>query len=131
MIEVEDTRPFSTSNQLLQQRFSFQERQRSQVFSIQEQQIKCDEHALPPMEEQISKDRTSSFVDTCNFAIQYCAFCAKVLRDPLSKIRESAKGVSISRNQFAIAFIDVGERSETVDLQFEDVMVGIERLRTA
>jgi hypothetical protein len=43
-----------------------------------------------------------------------------VFDDPGRKLSEAMKGVAISRNQFALAGLNVGKRPEAVDLQFVD-----------
>jgi hypothetical protein len=54
------------------------------------------------------------------------AFDANMLGNPFREIRESAKDISVSRDRFTLAVRDMGERSETINFQFKDVLVGIE-----
>jgi hypothetical protein len=129
--EVEKARPLPSARQFLQQRFSLDERQRSQVSAVHEQQIKSNEHALPPAEQEIPKYGSSGFIYTCDLTIKHRTFDSKMLGDPVSEVRKSSKCVSISRNQFAFAVADVCERTKAIDLQFEDVMIRVERLGTA
>jgi hypothetical protein len=49
----------------------------------------------------------------------------------LREILEIAEGVAIPGNEIALAVLDLGERPETIDLQLEDVIVGVERFASA
>jgi hypothetical protein len=51
--------------------------------------------------------------------------------DPVCETCKTAKDVSVSRNQFAFAVTDMCERTKAIYLQFEDVMIRVERLGTA
>ena len=53
----------------------------------------------------------------------------QVLSDPLREILKVAERVSVARDKFALAVIDISEGTEAVDLQLEDVLVGVERLK--
>jgi hypothetical protein len=55
----------------------------------------------------------------------------KVCGDPYGKIRKAAEHISIARYQLRLSGLDVGQRSKTVNLQFKDELIGIERLWTA
>ena len=57
-------------------------------------------------------------------------FNVRMFSDPCRKIRKATKDVSISGDQFTFATLDVSERAESIDLQFKDELVGIERFRT-
>ena len=131
MIEVEKACPLPATGEFLQQSFSLDERQRSQVSAVHEQQIKSNEHALPAAEQKIPKHRPPRFIYTSDLTIEYRAFNSKMLRDPVGEVRKTTKGVSIARNQFAFAVADMCERTKAIDLQFEDVMIRVERLGTA
>jgi hypothetical protein len=48
--------------------------------------------------------------------------------DPRGEIREAVEGVSISGYQLSLAGLDVRECPKTVDVQFVDKLIGIERL---
>jgi hypothetical protein len=131
MVEVQNARALPASQQFLEHRFSLDKWQSPQVLSIQKQQIERDEHALTPAEQQISEQWTATFIDTRDLAIEHCTFNAKMFSDPVGKIREPAKRVSVSGDQFALAVFDVSKRSKAVHLQFIKELVRIERLRTA
>ena len=51
--------------------------------------------------------------------------------DPLRHVLKVAKGVAIPRDKIALAVLDVGQGSEAVNFQLENVIVGIEWVRTA
>ena len=131
VIEVEKARSLPAAREFLQQRFSLDERQRSQVPVVHEQQIKSDEHALPPAEQEIPKHGSSGFIYTRDLTIKHRIFDSKMFRNPVSEIRKTSKCISISRYQFAFPVADVCERAKAIDLQFEDVMIRVERLGTA
>src|SRR5262245_63389332 len=54
-----------------------------------------------------------------------------MLADPLREILKVAERLSVARDEVALAVLDVGEGAEAVDLQFENKLVGIERLNAA
>jgi hypothetical protein len=39
--------------------------------------------------------------------------------------------VAISRNEFTLAIVEMRQRAETINLQFVDELIGVERLRAA
>jgi hypothetical protein len=47
------------------------------------------------------------------------------------KVFDVAERIPVSGYEIALAVLDVGERTETVNLQLEDVVVGVERFRAA
>jgi hypothetical protein len=51
--------------------------------------------------------------------------------DPCPKISKAVERVPFSGNQFSLASFDLSERTKTIDLQLEDKLIGIERLRPA
>ena len=51
--------------------------------------------------------------------------------DPMRQILEVAERVAISGDKVAVAVLDVGEGTETIDLQFKDKLIGVERLSAA
>jgi len=69
----------------------------SQIFTIQEQQIKRDEHARSAPEKQIPEHRAAEVIEACNLAIDHCAFDAKMFSNPRCKIGEPAEHISVSR----------------------------------
>src|SRR5262249_13774995 len=119
------------SQQFLQQCFSFDERQCSQVFAVEIQQVKGDEDALATAEQQIAEHRPTSFIHAGNLAVEHGTFNVKVFSDPCRKIRKAAEGVSISGDEFTSACRDMRERPKAIDLQFEDELIGIERFNAA
>jgi hypothetical protein len=92
-------------------------------FPVEVQQVKRDEHALTSAEEQIAEDRPSSTIDVRNLTVDYCTFNVKVFTDPRGEIRKATEDVSVSRNQFTFATLDVSERTKAVDLQFKEKLV--------
>src|SRR5205807_9252583 len=87
--------------------------------------------ALPLTKQQIPKGWPSGVVKARDFAIQDSTFDAQMFHNPLCKLRKAVKDVSISGNQFASTVCDVGERTEAVNLQFVDEVIGVERPRSA
>src|SRR5262245_60217891 len=51
--------------------------------------------------------------------------------DPCCEISKATEDVSVSGDQLSLAGVEIGQRSESVDLQFKDKLVGIERLDAA
>jgi hypothetical protein len=83
-------------------------------------------HADP----RINEHRAARIVHAGDLAVDNGILDAKVLVDPLCEILEVAERVPVARNKIAMAVVDIGERSEAVDFQFKDVVVGVEWLRT-
>jgi hypothetical protein len=54
-----------------------------------------------------------------------------VFSDPLGKIRKASEDISVSGEQSPLAALDVCQCTKPVDFQFEDKLVGIERLDAA
>jgi hypothetical protein len=86
------------------------------VFSVEVQQVKRDEHALSATEKQITEHRPACTINAGNLTIEHCAVHAKMFSDPCGKIGKAAEGVSLSGNQFSLAFLDVSERTKSIDL---------------
>ena len=82
-------------------------------------------------EQQITEHRPAITVNTRYLSIEHSAFDLKIFRERRRKIRKAAEDVSISRNQFSLTGLEMRQRAETVDLQFEDMVIGIEWFRTA
>jgi hypothetical protein len=78
-----------------------------------------------------SENPDAGLVEAGDLAIENGAFDSQMFGDPRRQLRESSEDVSISRDQFAFARLDVGERAEAVHLQFVDELIGVERFRTA
>src|SRR5262245_32536474 len=114
--------------QFLQHCFSFDQWQSPQVFTVELEQVKRNEDALTTAEKQIAKDGASGFIDAGNLAIENSAFNLEVFSDPFAEICKTAKYVSIPRNQFSLAGLDVSKCAESIDLQFKDKLVGVEGL---
>jgi len=53
-----------------------------------------------------------------------------MFRQPRRKLSEPAKRMPVSRDQFASTAVDLGERAESIDLQFEDELIGVEWFNT-
>jgi hypothetical protein len=51
--------------------------------------------------------------------------------DSCRKVSKAVERVSLSGDQFSLAFLDVSERTKAVNLQLEDKLIGIERLNAA
>jgi hypothetical protein len=54
-----------------------------------------------------------------------------VFCDPCGQIGKAVKGVSVSRDQFSLAGLDMSERTKAVDLKFVDELIGIKGLCAA
>jgi hypothetical protein len=108
------------TDQPFQHCFSFDQRERAQVFSIQVKQIERNEDVLQFPEDQISKGRSPGFVETGNLAIENSAFNSKMFCDPGCEFGETAKDVSVPGDQFAFTGLEVGESTEPVHFQFVD-----------
>jgi hypothetical protein len=48
--------------------------QHSEIFAIEIEQVKCDEHALATTEEQITQHRPASLLNTSNLSVENGAF---------------------------------------------------------
>jgi hypothetical protein len=94
MIQVKDAWTLSPQ-QFLQQRFSLDEWQHSEIFPIEVQQVKRDKHALTTTKKQIIETSV----------------------DPWDQLCFSGFGVR--------------EGTKTIDLQFVDKLLGVERLKAA
>jgi len=130
VIDVQYARPLP-SEELLKAGFPLDQLQTAQIFAVQKQKIKGKEDALTPPKKQIVENRSPVLIHASDLAINNGVLDAQVLADPLSKVREVAECVSVARDKVAAAILDVGERTEAVDFQLEDVVVGVEWLRTA
>jgi hypothetical protein len=53
-----------------------------------------------------------------------------IIADPFRQILEVVECVSIAGDKITVAVLDVGKRTEAINLQLEDVVVGVERLGT-
>jgi hypothetical protein len=49
----------------------------------------------------------------------------------LAKVGKTTKYVSLPRNQLPLTSFDMRQRPESIDVQFEDMLIGVERLRAA
>jgi hypothetical protein len=67
-------------------------------------------------EKQITEHRPACTINAGNLTIEHCAVHAKMFSDPCGKIGKAAEGVSLSGNQFSLAFLDVSERTKSIDL---------------
>ena len=104
----------------LQHRLSFDEGKRPQILSVEVEQIKSDEDALPLTEQQIPRRCASGIVNTGDLAIKDGAFYSNVFGNPRCEISEPAKGIPVPEDQFSLAVLNVSQFAETVDLQFID-----------
>jgi len=82
-----------------------------------------------PAEQQISEVWPAIRIEAANFAIKHGAFNSKVFGDPCCKFGESSEGVSVSRDEFTLPVLDVCQGAETINLQFVDEFVRVERFR--
>jgi hypothetical protein len=130
VIQIKHSRALAPDKPL-QHRLSFNQRKRAQVLAVQVQQVKRDEDTLPLSENQISKGRSAGFIEAGNLAVENGAFDAKMFGNPSSQLRESPEHISVSRDEFALTGLDVGESAEAIHLQFVDKKVRIEWFRTA
>jgi hypothetical protein len=87
---------------------SLDQRQGSQVFSIQIEQIKRDKDTRRFSEEQILEDRPALSIDACNLAIEHGLFNVHVFRDPSGEFSKPSKCVPITRDQLAFTVSDAG-----------------------
>ena len=117
--------------QLLQRRFSFEQRQNSEILAVQPEQVEGDEDALAPAKQQIAEVRPAALVQTRDLSIEHGALDAEVFGEPCREFCEAAEDVSVSGDQFRTTILKVGEGTEAVDLQLEDVIIGVERLGAA
>jgi len=74
---------------------------------------------------------TTVFIDACDFAVQKGVLNPKILSDPVGQVLEAAKGVSVSRDEATLTGFDKARRTIPIDLEFEQIIVGVERFRTA
>jgi len=109
VIEVKNSRTLPPQ-QFLQHYLSLDEWQRPQVFAVQIQQVKRDEHTLTTAAKQITEDRSACIIDACNLAIEDGAFHAKMVRDPCREIRKATECISVSVDQFTAASLDIRKR---------------------
>jgi len=70
---------------------------------------------LPLSENQVSKCRPAGLVKAGDLTVEHGAFDSEVLGDPHCKLGESAKDVIVSRNEFAVASVNVCERPKAID----------------
>ena len=58
-------------------------------------------------------------------------FNLQVFSDPGGEFSESAEDVSVARDQFTFAVLNGSQCAKPVDLQFEEIFLGVERFGTA
>src|SRR4030095_790920 len=81
------------------------------------------------MEQKVAINRTALNVDASNLSIEHGTVDTQILRDRRRQIREAAKQFPISGDQLSLVAFNVRESPETVDLQFEEMVIRIERFR--
>ena len=81
--------------------------------------------------QQISKYGVTDLVNAGDLTIEHGALDAEVFGEPCREFCEAAEDVSVSGDQFRTTILKVGEGTEAVDLQLEDVIIGVERLGAA
>jgi len=94
VIDIENTRPFP-AQEFLQPRSPLDQRQSSQVFAIQKQQVESKEQTLTPAEQQVIEHRAPRLIDTGNLAIDNRILHSQVLADPLRQTLEVAEHVAV------------------------------------
>jgi hypothetical protein len=93
MVEVKNSTAFP-QQQLAELSLSLNERQRSQIFPIQIEQIERDEDALRLSKEKIFEDWPAFAINAGNLAIEHGRFSFQVIRQPLGEFSKSAERVS-------------------------------------
>jgi hypothetical protein len=58
-----------------------------------------------------------------NLAVEHCTFQAEMFSDPCGEICKATEHVSVARDQFSFAILNVRQYSKTIDLQFKDKLV--------
>src|SRR5262245_58885982 len=76
-------------------------------------------------EYQITEHRTAVTINAGNLTVENGAFDPEIFREPNRQLRKAVEDVSVSRNQFGLAGLNMRQGTETIDLQFEDMIVGI------
>ena len=130
VIDVKHTRAF-LAQKFPQSRFPLDQRQCPQVLAIQKQQIEGEEHTLAPAKQRVIEHRPARIIDTGKLAINNRILHTQVFGYPLYKVFKIAERVAVAGDEFALAILDIGKRPEAIDLQLEDVIVGVERSGSA
>jgi len=91
--------------------------QRSEILSVQVEQIECNEDTGRFSEQQILGDRSAFAIDARNLAVEHGIFDLQVCRDPDGEPSETAKRIPVSGDQLTFAIVDMRQCPEAVDLQ--------------
>jgi hypothetical protein len=93
------------------------------IFAVEVQQIKSDKHTLASAEKQVSEYRSPALINAGNLAVEDGALNPQVFSDPCGEICKATEHVSVARDQFSFAILNVRQCSKTIDLQFRDKLV--------
>jgi hypothetical protein len=105
-------------------------RQRSQVGTIQPDDIERDIGRRPRAAEEIVKLRSAGFVGSDHLAVNYRIVDVELGRQRAGEHIEAAQQVPIARDQAVVSGLDVIERAEAVVFDIEEPIGAIERLLT-
>jgi hypothetical protein len=83
------------------------------------------------LEKQVLEDRPAFSVYTGNLAVDYSVLHLQMFGEPGSEFGKTPKDIPIAGNQFAFEVGNVGQRTESVDLQLVKKVVGVEGFRPA
>jgi hypothetical protein len=73
----------------------------------------------------------SFFIDARDLAIEHGGFNLQMFRDPGGEFGKAAKDVPVAGDQLGFAVLNVCQCAESVDLQLVQILVRVERFRTA
>src|SRR5579872_1220973 len=118
MVGVKQRFVVRRSNQSFQFSLSSQQWQRPQVFSVQPEQIERVEHRLGFPIQEFVENTSSSRIDADKFSVQNCILHAKFAHCR-SQVIETLVDKIPARDQLAAPIIDIGQRTESIVLQFE------------
>jgi hypothetical protein len=100
---------------------SLDQRQGSQIFSVEVEQIECDKDARRFSQEQILEDWPAFSINAGDLPIEHGGFNLQVFSDPGGEFSESTEDVSVARDQFTFAVLNGSQCAKPVDLQFEEI----------
>jgi len=84
----------------------------SQIFSVEVEQIECDNDARRFSQEQTLEDWPAFSINAGDLPIEHGGFNLQVFSDPGGEFSESAEDVSVARDQFTFAVLN-GSQGET------------------
>jgi hypothetical protein len=127
MLSIDDGVAIIPLNEVPQTVFALNEREMTQVFSIEPEQVECIEHRSALSGEQFVELAYAMFIETYDFTVQDGILNEQFGERFLEKC-EQLESVAVTADEFAFVVFDVSQRPEAVVLQFEDVIRVIERL---